>query len=277
MPFVLLLAVLAQAPAERAEIEALRDSLAAVQDSVALGRLEAATIEVAKQNRDEPMIHLRLGFIAYRLGELTRDKSHYDGAASEFEWASELRPDFPYAWYGLGLAELALGEHASLAIENIRQMLGKDYLSKAARAFARATEADPSFSSAVVDLANTALVQRIRPRLEVALSAVRLAAASPAGRYAEVQLVRGRVEREAGEADSALAAFRSYILVGGDSGVGMLELARTYYFARRAPQGWAAYFAGARATTSAQALTLYRIDLSWIADPPELAAFDGLG
>ena len=277
MPFVLLLAVLAQAPAERAEIEALRDSLAAVQDSVALGRLEAATIEVAKQNRDDPMIHLRLGFIAHRLGEITRDKSHYDAAASEFEWASDLRPDFPYAWYGLGLAELALGEHASLAIENIRQMLGKDYLSKAARAFARATEADPSFSSAVVDLANTALVQRIRPRLEVALSAVRLAAASPAGRFAEVQLVRGRVEREAGEADSALGAFRSYIIVGGDSGVGLLELARTYYFARRAPQGWAAYFAGARATTSAQALTLYRTDLSWIADSAELTAFDGLG
>lgn len=276
MPFVLLLAVLAQAPAERAEIEALRDSLATVQDSVALGRLEAATIEVAKQNRNDPVLHLRLGFIAYRLGELTRGKSHYDAAASEFEWASELRPDFPYAWYGLGLAELALGEHASLAIENIRQMLGKDYLSKAARAFARAAEADPSFASAVVDLANTALVQRIRPRLEVALNAVRIAAGSPAGRYAEVQLVRGRVEREAGEADSALAAFRSYIIVGGDSGVGLLELARTYYFARRAPQGWNAYFAGARATTSAQALTLYRTDLSWIADSAELTAFDGL-
>ena len=276
MPFVLLLAVLAQAPAERAEIEALRDSLASVQDSVALGRLEAAMIEVAKQNRNDPVLHLRLGFIAYRLGELTRGKSHYDAAASEFEWASELRPDFPYAWYGLGLAELALGEHASLAIENIRQMLGKDYLSKAARAFARAAEADPSFASAVVDLANTALVQRIRPRLEVALNAVRIAAGSPAGRYAELQLVRGRVEREAGEADSALAAFRSYIIVGGDSGVGLLELARTSYFARRAPQGWQAYFAGARATTSAQALTLYRTDLSWIADSAELTAFDGL-
>jgi GWxTD domain-containing protein len=277
MPFVFLLAVLAQAPAQRAEIEALRDSLAAAQDSAALGRLEAASIETAKQNRDDPMIHLRLGFIAFRLGELTRGKAHYDAAASEFEWASELRPDFPYAWYGLGLAELALGEHASLAIENIRQILGKDYLSKAAKAFARATEADPSFSSAVVDLANTALVQRIRPRLEVALSAVRLAAASPAGRHPEVQLVRGRVEREAGEADSALAAFRSYLIVGGDSGVGLLELARTYYFARRAPQGWTAYFAGARATTSAQALTLYRADLSWIADSAELTAFDGLG
>src|SRR6185312_3244129 len=197
-------------------------------------------------------------------------KSHYDDAAGEFEWATELRPEWPYPWYGLGLAELAVGENASIALENIRQMLGKDYLSKAARAFAHATEVDPSFSSAVVDLANTALTQRIRPRLEVALTAVRLAAAGPAGKHADVQLVRGRVEREAGEADSALVAFATYL------GIGVLELSRTAYFAGRATQGWVAYFAGARAATSAPALTMYRGDLSWIADSAELRAFDGL-
>ena len=266
----------AQSPADRAGIEALRDSLEGVTDSTALAQIEAATIATAKQRRDDPLIHLRLGFIGYRLGELTGAKSHYDDAAGEFEWAAELQPDWPYPWYGLGLAELALGESSMLAIENLRQMLGKDYLSKAARAFARATEVDPSFASAVVDLANTALTQRIKPRLDVALSAVRLAAASPAGRHAEVQLVRGRVEREAGEADSALTGFRAYLAVGGDSGVGLLELARTFYFARRATNGWATYLAGARAATSAPALTLYRTDLSWIADSAELGAFDAL-
>jgi GWxTD domain-containing protein len=265
----------AQSPADRSAIEAWRDSLAGVADSAALRQLEAATIAIAKQRRDDPLLHLRLGFIGYRLGELTAGKSHYDDAASEFEWAAELRPEWPYAWYGLGLAELALGESSVIAVENLRQMLGKDYLSKAARAFARATEADPSFSSAVVDLANTALTQRIKPRLDVALTAVRLSAASPAGRHAEVQLVRGRVEREAGEADSALAGFRAFLAVGGDSGVGLLELARTYYFARHAPDAWRAYFAGVRAAT-AVGLALYRTDLSWIADSAELTAFDAL-
>ena len=273
---LLVLATLAQSPADRATLEALRDSLSAVTDSTALQQLETRTIPVARQHRDDPMIHLRLGFIAYRLGEISNTKSHYDDAAGEFEWATELRPDWPYPWYGLGLAELAIGENASIALENIRQMLGKDYLSKAARAFAHATEVDPSFSSAVVDLANTALTQRIRPRLEVALNAVRLAAAGPAGKHADVQLVRGRVEREAGEADSALAAFATYLRIGGDSGIGLLELGRTAYFAGRPTQGWVSYFAGAHAATSAQALTMYRQDLSWIADSADLVAFDGL-
>src|SRR5438093_11697754 len=226
----------AQDPADRRVIEGLRDSLGAVTDSTALLRLEARAIDVAKHDRDNPLIHLRLGFVAYRLGELANSKKHYDDAAGEFEWAAELRPDWPYPWYGLGLAELAIGEHSSIALENIRQMLGKDYLSKAAKAFARAAEADPAFASAVVDLANTALTQRIRPRLEVALAAVRLAAAGPAGRNAQVQLVRGRIEREAGEADSALVAFGAYLAVGGDSGVGLLELARTMYYGERPAQ-----------------------------------------
>ncbi len=274
---LLVLTALAQSPADRAALSSLRDSLALANDSITLRRLEAATIDVAKQDRNDPLIHLRLGFIAYRLGEITKDKAHYDDAAGEFEWAGALRPEWPYPWYGLGLAELAAGEHSAMAIENLRQMLGKDYLSKAAKAFARAAEADPSFASAVVDLANTALTQRIRPRLDVALSAVRLAAASPTGgRHPEVQLVRGRVEREAGEADSALVAFRAYLAAGGDSGLGLLEVGRTSYLVGRPSDGWAAYFSGARRATSAAAIALYRHDLSWIADSAELRAFDAL-
>src|SRR5438046_4811669 len=257
----------AQLPAERAAIEALRDSLAHVTDSLSLKRLEAATIQVAKQHRDDPLVHVRLGFIAHRLGEIANTKSHYDDAAGEFEWAAELRPGWPYPWYGLGLAELAQGEHAVIAIENLRQQLGKDYLSKAARALARAPQADASFAQASIDLANTALTQRIQPRLEVALQAVRLAAASTAGRNAGVQLARGRVEREVGAADSSVRRFRAYLSVGGDSGLGLLELARTYYYAQRPGEGWHTYFAGARLARSAAALALYRADLSALVGP----------
>ena len=266
----------AQAPPERVVVEALRDSLAGVKDTAALRRVEAATIAIARVQRDDPMLHLRLGFIAYRLGELGIGKPSYDDAAGEFQWATELRPEWPYAWYGLGLSELAVGEHSILAIENLRQMLGRDYLSKAAKAFARAAQVDPSFASAVVDLANTALTQRIQPRITVALEAVRTAAASPAGRQPAVQLARGRVEREAGEVDSALAGFRAAIDVGADSGVALLELARTLYYARQPAAGRANYFTGARVAKSPAALGLYREDLQWAATADELAPYDAI-
>lgn len=266
----------AQAPDQRAALVSFRDSLSRVTDTMALRRLEATMIDVARVDRDNALLHLRLGFVAYRLGEVGGGKPHYDDAAGEFEWATELRADWPWAWYGLGLAELALGEHEAILIENVRQLLGKDYLSKAANAFARAAEADPSFAAAVIDLANTALTQRINARLGVALAAVRQAASGPAAREPAVQIARGRVEREAGEADSAVAAFTAALAVGSDSGVALLELARSLYYARQPAAGRARYYAGAAAATSAEATRLYREDIGWIATPDELAAFDGL-
>src|SRR5260370_10235588 len=157
MPLLLVLTALAQSPADRVAIESLRDSLSLVTDRVGLAGVEATPIEAAKQHRDDPLVHLRLGFIADRLGAITKNKAHYDDAAGEFEWAGELRPEWPYPWYGLGLSELAIGESSVMALENIRQMLRKDYLSKAAKAFARATVADPAFASPDFDPPNTAL------------------------------------------------------------------------------------------------------------------------
>ena len=263
----------AQEPAGRAALDALRDSLARATDTLTLKKLEAATIEVAKQRREDPLVHLRLGWIAYRLGELA-GKPHFEEAAGEFEWAAELRPGWPYPWYGDGLAELALGEHSVIGIENLRQLLRKDYLSKAARAFARAVEVDPSFAQATVDLANTALAQRIGPRLDLAVRAVREAAASEAGRAPDVQLARGRVERAVGNPDSALAALQTYLAVGGDSGIGLLEVARTRYYAGDAIAGSAAYFGGARASATPAAVASYRADIAWIASAQECADFD---
>src|SRR3989449_6966648 len=116
-------------------------------------------------------------------------------------------------------------------------------MTKAARAFARAVQADPAFAQPTIDLARTALAQRIQPRLHVALEAVRLAAASPAGRDPPVQLARGRVEREVGDPDSPLAAFGAALATGAGSGLGLVELGRTHYFLERPAQGWRPYFA----------------------------------
>ena len=268
-------AAAAQSPEERAGLERLRDSLESVSDSPSLKAFEAATIEVAKLHRDDPLIHLRLGFIAYRLGEIANASSHYDDAAGEFEWASELKPDWPYPWYGLGRSELAIGAHASIAVENLKQALHLDHLSKAINAYAKAAAADSTFAQPVIELVDVALRQRVRAETDVALRVARLTAASARGNPA-FQLARGRIEREVGEGDSAHVAFDAYRADGGDSGVGLLELARTDYFIHRDSAGQVEYYAGARAAGSVAAVRLYRTDFSWIATPEELASFDSL-
>ncbi|HET7039079.1 MAG TPA: GWxTD domain-containing protein [Gemmatimonadales bacterium] len=266
-------AAAAQSADERARLESLRAALAAEADSTALLARERAGMDRARQDRDNAFLHLELGFMAYRLGEVTGGRRHYDDAAGEFEWATELEPDWPYAWYGLGISELALGEHGVIAVENLRQALGRDFLSKAAAAFARAAEADPAFVSAVIDLAETARRQRIHPRLQVAQRALRAAAATP-GAPPALHLARGRVERDLGEGDSALAAFQAFLAGGGDVGLGRLEQARTLFFLRRPDSARAAYYEGASAGISDSARAAYRQDLTWIATPEELAGFD---
>ncbi len=165
----------AQSPEERAELERFRDSVAATVDSMGLLTLEKRMIDSAKVDRSNGMVHLRLGFLSLRLGDLG-GQAHYDDAASEFQWAIDLQPSWPYAWYGMGLAEYGVGDSQISFVTGLKTMLGKDALTRSAVAFAKSAEIDPSFVRGLVDLANTALRQRVNIKLGVALEALRRSA-----------------------------------------------------------------------------------------------------
>ena len=189
--------------------------------------------------------------------------SHYDDAASEFQWAIDLQPSWPYAWYGMGLAEYGVGDSQISFVTGLKTMLGKDALTRSAVAFAKSAEVDPSFARGLVDLANTALRQRVNIKLGVALEALRRAGKTPAEAVPEVLLARGRVEREVGDGDSALAAFNAYLDRGENRGLGLLEVARTDFLMGRF-DGVTPYFEGA-ASDDSTTVAGYRTDLATIA------------
>jgi GWxTD domain-containing protein len=264
-------AAAAQEPADRAALERLRDSLDTVRDSMSLLAAETRGIEQAKADRDNTVLHLRLGFMAFRLGEIA-GHSHFDDAGSEFEWATQLRPEWPYPWLGLGIAEDRLGDSQISVVAGLQAMFGKDHLSRAANAYAKSVEVDPSFVLGLVELASTALRQRVNIKTDLARQALRLAAATSAAANPEVLLWRGRVEREVGDPDSALAAFRGYLDGGGDRQLGLLEVARTQFF-MGSLDGQGPYYEGA-ALTDSNAVRSYRADLALIANDSALAEFD---
>lgn len=263
--------VLAQSPEDRLALKVFRDSLGTTSDSLALLELERRLIQVAKGDRDNPMHHLRLGFLAVRIGDLG-SKSRYDDGAGEFQWATELQPTWPLAWYGLGLAEDRVGDSQISIVQGLQAMFGKDHLTRAANAFARSVQADPSFVDGLVELASTALRQRINIKTDIAREALRQAAATSAAANPEVLLYRGRVEREVGDIDSALSAFRGYLEKGGRHGLGELELARTEFLHGRL-DGQRAYYDGATSTDSTS-VAEYRADLALIANDSAMAEFD---
>ena len=261
----------AQAPVERASLELFRDSIGALRDTTALLGLEKRLISVARVDRDSVMLHLKLGFLALRVGDLG-GQSHYEDAASEFTWATELKPDWPYGWYGLGLAETGVGEPQISFIAGLQQMFGKDHLTRAAMAFARAATVDPSFVKGLVELSNTALRQRVNIKLELALDALRLASGTKAADDPSFQLVRGQVEREIGDPDSAIVAFHRYLEVGGTRSLGLLELARSE-FVKGNLTGVKPYYDGAAIDDTAT-VAEYRHDISLIAADSMLRRFD---
>jgi GWxTD domain-containing protein len=257
----------AQAPEDRAELERFRDSLAATLDTAGLLVLERRLIDQAKADRSNTLIHLKLGFLSLRVGDLG-GQAHYDDAASEFQWAIDLQPTWPYAWYGMGLAEYGVGDSQISFVTGLKTMLGKDALTRSAMAFAKSAEVDSSFVRGLVELSNTALRQRVNIKLGVALDALRRAASQDP----QVLLARGRVEREVGDGDSALAAFRGYLERGSSRSLGLLEIARTLFLLGRF-DGVQPYYEGA-ASDDPATVAGYRGDLATIATDSVLKEFD---
>ncbi|MEO5798425.1 MAG: hypothetical protein ABIZ70_06480 [Gemmatimonadales bacterium] len=271
-----------QSPVERAALQRYRDSLAAIRDTTQLQCLADRALAEAKVARDNPLVHLRRGFVVLRLLEASR-RSDVDDAASEFEWAAELRPEWPYPWLGLGLAEAQAPNRAGAFAGGLYTMFGLDRQRKAGEAFARAVQLDPMFVEGLVSFAQTALQQQIGPPLLPALEAVRAATASPAGWHPALLLERGRLERLVGDPDSARVVFLRAVALSRDPSVAWVELARTLPLTadtlQDLPHGPStverAYF-NAAASDNAESVRMLRRDLEPIVNDSVLAAFDAM-
>jgi GWxTD domain-containing protein len=272
----------AQDTDQRVALDRLRDSISLSHDTTGLLTLERVWMETARAERDDPMHHLRLGLIAMRLAELRPSVPHLDHAIGEFEWAAELRPEWPWPWYGIGLAEARGRDRAGGFAGGLWTMLGQDRDRLSGQAFARAIAADPSFVRGLLEFARVALDQRIDAPLFPALEALRSATSTMVGWDPDLLLARGRVERRAGFADSAHTMFRRAALLARRPAIAQLELARTTPLtgpisgtegqARR--EETAGHYLAAAVSDDPVLKEMFRRDLEPIATRAELAAFD---
>jgi hypothetical protein len=276
-------AIPAQAVTDRAALQLFRDSLQFDRDTVPMHQLELRTISQARAHRTDPLLHLRLGFLALRINELGGPPARVDDAVTEFQWAAELQPTWPYPWFGLGLAEARAPDRAAGFGGGLWTMLGIDRDTRAGSAFGRAIQADPSFVEGLIFFAQAACTQRINAPVAAALDAIRLVQASPLAWDPALLLERGRLERLVGHADSARAAFKRAILLGLHPGMAWVELARTLpltFDTLPASRGdplpvEIAYYAGA-ASNDVDVVAMYRRDLEPIANDTTLAEFDAV-
>ncbi|HEX2217849.1 MAG TPA: GWxTD domain-containing protein [Gemmatimonadales bacterium] len=259
-----------QAPAERAALSTFSDSLATHTDTIELRRRQAAARRLAR-HPDSALARIRLGLVSLRLAELGASPDARE-AIRALRDAAKRRPEWPYAWYVLGRAEARRAAWERANPLELGSRVGVGTLERAASRQRRALEADPDFAPAAVELGAMVLGLRDTSLLEPAVGALRRSASAP-GPDPRVLLARGRLERQAGNLDSAAAVFQRYIAAGGRRGLGLLELARTGLAAGR-KDAEAAYYEGA-ALEDSLAVEGYRADLAMIAADSELARFDG--
>jgi hypothetical protein len=257
----------AQQGAERASIDSL------------LGQLETSDSinQVPPDTRCDPyrgaVRKACRGLLALKRSEI--GGSREDAVAAEFELVQVAReqPSWVVGWYGLGMARLELSRARVIAKESLEQVTGMSFEAGAGNALVRALEVEPSFTPALSALA---LISIPREGASVLGNRVATLRRHSARLGAATLLGAARVERVAGSRDSAVALLERALASGlVDSGVVRLEIARDLHAAGRSDEGRNALFAGvSHATPATQAA--YRQELSWVAEPAELATWDSL-
>ena len=265
--------VAAQAKPERAAIDSFRTTLEADSDLTrALGVLAQARVAAHAAKKD-PTVRTMLGWALLRAGQILQSVDTIYAAGDEFYHAVELDRHSAYAWYGLGMADIALELAHARVRPSDHQPPGAAWIQTASIAFRSALKADSTYRPAAVALADATLANNFDPRTTSAVETLAPLLDTLRG-APEPFLLLGRLDRRLDSLDDALRAFDLYLRLGGDSGVGILERARTLFGLHRPAAAESTYYIGAAVARSDAALALYREDISYIADSAELQSFD---
>ncbi len=260
----------AQSPAGRAALESLRDSLDSLSSPAALRAISRDW----SPSTDRTLHQLRRGFLALAAGRLSGERSDLDDALIHFDWATEQRPDWPYPWFGRGLAKLALSEGGFIPKEMAGQALGMNFYQGSIADVARAFAADSVFQAGVAYLAEILPAQGDRTQPAGYVKALAVAARDSAA-DPRIRLVLARAYRTNGLFDASLAELDAYRRGDGDPALALIERARTLAGAGRLAEAAEAWLAGA-ALAGEDTRGTYRRDLAWIATERELAEWDSL-
>jgi tetratricopeptide (TPR) repeat protein len=262
----------AQAPAARQQLVALRDSVVQLSSADEASALASSEREALSRDKADAFLLMQAALAQLRVGQLSTDRVPLDRAQTLFDEAIYRAPDdWPWPWYGLALADLALDSMDAVVKSSMHSGAGVYYHDAALHALGRALKADSSFDLAAQLLGDVLLPFGERSLNDETVRAVRRAARSNTA--ASPWLALGRIYRNLHQTDSALHAFRHYVELGGDSGLGLLEQARSLYVRGDTGPATTAYYRGASVQTPLGRES-YRRDVAWVATPEELAAFD---
>lgn len=190
---------------ERAVLLRFGDSLQLFHDTTLLRTLHHNVLARADSLKGDPVTELQLGMVGLRLAELNGDARVLDLAGRGFTAVTEDHPDWPMGWTGLAEVELAEARSGVSVSFGLQQLLGLDPAARIVERLIRGTGPDSSWYDGVARVTERALRSRTPIDEQVALRVMRGLPARNVSRDARLAIMRSRLEREAGEKDSAIA------------------------------------------------------------------------
>lgn len=242
----------------------------------AQGPDDSALRELAQADTTSPAArYLLAGFAELRAGSQAPERNHLDAALAAFCRAAESRAGWWMVWYGIGRAQLALEDGHFPVRPAACHTEGASYIQDAGIAFARALTRDSSRTEAALGLLEALEKDRRWGLGTVARDAFRRFATSGVPQPARILLIRAVLERDGGDRDLVIPLLEGYLAAGGDSGIGLIQLARERYRIGD-PSANATYWAGVDRVRTGEAMALLRTQLAQIAAPGEMAPWDTL-
>lgn len=241
----------APAPAAaQSEPRALRDSLARIDDTDVLLRMEREAREAAG---DRARGHLEAGFVALRLFRITGNERLRERAEASFQRSRDLAPDDPWPLLGHALALIGAPPaeipspggilDALVVAEVFAEAFGQDAASKARGALRDALEKRPRLPEAAALLVELSLATNDRDGLLAATSALH-ALSNEGDLDPEGALALARASTALGYDDVALETARRAIARGGATPAARLAEARALFGLGRDAEGLRAWLRG---------------------------------
>ena len=247
------------------------DSLRTMGTADSLRALHRVVLARADSLRGDPAAEVRLGEIGLRLGDATGQGRGYTRAPQADATLAEDPPAWGYPRYGLALAMIGEARSGSVGF-GLKRMLGLDPAAEMVAALVASTGADSSDTQWVVQFGRRALRTREALDEEVAIRALRAVPTRAMARDAPLALVRARLEREAGDKDSAVAVIERAARLHPDDALVLRAQAQMRFVAGRG-DGAGPWYHGL-ASASEESLRRYRRDLELVVPDSVLAQLD---
>jgi hypothetical protein len=222
-----------------------------------------------------PVERLGDAYAELRLGVLTSDRDYLTTAWDHFDQAVRVHPDWPYARLGLAMAALEVYSRGYALPASYDDVAGGTHYDGFVTEMKWLLKEEPTFEPAITWLTEALSAEGDREQPGAILELLQYVADSTGNNDPEIQLILARADRLKGNAAQSVHRIDAYVREGGDSGVGGLEIARSFAWMGELESGATEYLAGAQVRT-VEARATYRLDLSWVATPPELARYDSL-